>query len=347
MGTRTIDTAALKSQINLPALVGQSVPLRKVADTEFAGSCPRCGGVDRLHINNFGWMCRQCQPKWSDAIAWLRWLHDVSFTEAIEMLGGSKAMPNVSAAPVMHKSAPPPRGWDDATRQRHLEHLERCQTAFSGSQGEEYLIDRGFTPETWQAYGLGFDARREAIAIPWFRGGRLVALNYRRIHAQAKGDRFTAEAGGSRSGVLFGGQALCPGLAEYMPNGSDPLAQRSLILVEGEFNCMSIWQAVWPLVDVLSFGAEGGSTPENYLPIAARYRCVIVWKDEEDKAKAEARRIAGAGWISSVKGDAKRDANDRLQDLSLRPVLASLLRKATKPEHQQALRYDLQDAGLS
>lgn len=347
------DVADLKAQIDLAALVGQAVPLRPVSDIEFAGACPKCGGLDRLHVNQqYGWICRQCQPKWSDAITWVRWLHNVSFKEAINMLGGASPMPaTTTTKPMQQRAAPAPKGWDDATRSRHLAHLARCQTALEGSPGEEYLIDRGFTAATWQAYGLGYDAQRQAIAIPWFRGGRLVALNYRRIRAQSKGERFTAESGGSRSGVLFGGQALVPGLHELLPNGSDPLAHRSLVLVEGEFNCMSIWQAVWPLVDVFSFGAEGGSTPDAFLPIAARYRCVIVWKDEEEKAKAEALRLlevgVTGGWMRSETADGKRDANDLLQTLELRGIIARALQRYTKPEHHRALRYDLLDAGLA
>jgi ribosomal protein L37AE/L43A len=342
-----IDTADVKAQTNLPALVSQAVPLRKVAAQEYAGACPRCGGVDRLHVNSaYGWMCRQCHPKWADAIEWVRFLHRVSFQEAIAMLGGAKTMPTTNFKPAQRTSPPPAKGWDDATRARHMAHLQRCQAAMDGSDGEAYLVDRGFCPDTWRAYGMGYDTQRAAIALPWFRSGRLVALNYRRIRTLSKGDRFTAESGGTRSGVLFGGQALAPGLSDLLPNGTDPLSSRSLMLVEGELNCASIWQAVYPLVDVLSFGAQGGSTPDGFLPIAARYRCVIVWKDEETKAKEEVGRIPGASAIWSTTATGKRDANDRLQDGTLRNAIARVLLRVTKPEHQTALAHDLYDAAL-
>lgn len=356
MGDTMLDKNKIECarQFDVLYLAKQRSQMHRVAANEFAGPCPKCGGVDRFHAKPDGWFCRKCHPEFGDAIEFLAHFSGLPFEMAVTQLTGipgfSPHMMNKytgeKVKPAQRTASPPAKGWDDATRARHMAHLQRCQAAMDGSDGAAYLIDRGFAPDTWRAYGLGYDAQKAAIAIPWFRNGRLVALNYRRIRTLSKGDRFTAESGGTRSGVLFGGQALAPGLSDLLPNGTDPLSSRSLMLVEGELNCASIWQAVYPLVDVLSFGAQGGSTPDGFLPIAARYRCVIVWKDEEAKAKEEVGRIPGASAIWSTTATGKRDANDRLQDGTLRNAIARVLLRVTKPEHQTALAHDLYDAAL-
>lgn len=338
-----LDTNSIKEGVNLVDLVGLRVNMRKVAAQEFAGPCPRCGGTDRLHVHGALWMCRQCHPKWGDAIEYVQWANGVDFMTATQMLAGN-AVPTLSAPVAPRAPAPPARPTWNA--QDVAARLATYQNAMPNSPASEYLIGRGFCPDTWQAYGMGYRKDYNALAIPWFKGGALWAINYRKLDAQDKGSRFISESGSVRTNVLFGGHVLVPNLHHMLPNGSDPLASRSLILVEGELNAASIWQAVYPLVDVLSFGAEGNGIPETFAPIAMRYRCCVVWKDKETLAREAARQIPGAAATWSERGDKKTDANDMLQMQTLRRYIAAMLKAATPAKHAQALAYDLQDAGL-
>jgi len=339
----SIDTRSIKESVDLVALIRSKINMRKVSAQEFAGPCPRCGGTDRLHVHGALWMCRQCHPKWGDAIEYVQWANGVDFMTATQMLAGN-AVPTLSAPVAPRKPEAPARPtWnalDVAAR------LVTYQTAMPNSPASEYLIGRGFCPDTWMAYGMGYRKDYNAIAIPWFRGGALWAINYRKLDAQDKGSRFISEAGSIRNNVLYGGHVLVPNLHHLLPNGHDPLAKRSLILVEGELNAASIYQAVYPLVDVLSFGAEGNGIPETFGPIAMRYRCCVIWKDKEALAREAARQIPGAAATWSERGDKKTDANDMLQMQTLRRYIAAMLKAATPKQHAQALAYDLQDAGL-
>lgn len=342
----SIDTRVIKESVDLVALIRGKINMRKVSAQEFAGPCPRCGGEDRFHVHGALWMCRHCHPKWGDAIEYVQWANGVDFMTATQMLAGNAATAiPVHVAPLAPRKPEPParptwNAQDVAAR------LTAYQNAMPNSPASEYLIGRGFTPDTWQAYGMGYRKDYNAIAIPWFRGGALWAINYRKLDAQDKGSRFISEAGSIRNNVLYGGHVLVPNLHHLLPNGHDPLAKRSLILVEGELNAASIWQAVYPLVDVLSFGAEGNGIPETFAPIAMRYRCCVVWKDKEALAREAARQIPGAAATWSERGDKKTDANDMLQMQSLRRYIAAMLKAATPKQHAQALAYDLQDAGL-
>lgn len=341
----SIDTTAIKESISLEALASRTVKLRKVASNEHAGPCPRCGGDDRFHVHGPLFMCRRCHPNWGDAIEYMRWLHNVDFRQAVELLGGD-TMPTVTAAPVnvrkpVERTQPT---WDAADV---LHRLHTYQNAMLDSPAADYLAERGLCPDTWLAYAFGYRADYNALAMPWYRAGQLVGINYRRIGNVEKGKRFVSETGSLRNG-LFGAQALCPNLHHLLPNGTDPLHSRSLFIVEGELNCASLYQAAYDAhCDVLSTGAEGNTIPDSFMPIAARYRVCIVWKDKAELAKAEAKRIAGAAAYWSELADGRKlDANDHLQHGTLGVLVAHILRQATPADGQEALRYDLWDAQI-
>ena len=343
----SIDTTAVKESISLKELVARTVKLHKVAANEFAGPCPKpgCGGKDRLHVHGPLFMCRQCHPQWGDAIEYIRWLHNVDFHQAVEMLGGD-SMPTATAAPVnVRKQERTQPTWDAADV---LSRLHTYQNAMLDSPAADYLAARGFCPDTWQAYSMGFRADYNALAMPWYRGGQLVGINYRRLGDVDKGKRFISESGSLRTGVLFGAQALCPNLHHMLPNGTDPLRNRSLFIVEGELNCASLYQAAYDArCDVLSTGAEGNTIPDSFIPIAGRYRVCIVWKDKAVLAKAEAKRIPGAAaYWSELADGSKLDANDHLQHGTLGVLVAHILRQATPADGQEALRYDLWDGQI-
>lgn len=47
------------------------------------------------------------------------------------------------------------------------EYVKACAEAMPGSEGEAYMTERGFTPLEVQGFGIGYDAQRKRVVIPW------------------------------------------------------------------------------------------------------------------------------------------------------------------------------------
>lgn len=81
-----------QSNVNLLDIIPTA--LKKVASTnggEYAGPCPMCGGKDRFRVQpnnkpNPRWMCRQCNPRGGDPIAFLMAYSNIDFKTACDEL---------------------------------------------------------------------------------------------------------------------------------------------------------------------------------------------------------------------------------------------------------------------
>lgn len=98
------------------------------------------------------------------------------------------------------------------------------------SVAQDYLqIKRGLSKETISHFKLGYDVDRNAISIPVFKRGELVNIRYRFIDA-GTGQRYSQEKG-------------CE-VWLYNEDGiSKGLEKGGILIVEGEFDLMSSWQA--------------------------------------------------------------------------------------------------------
>lgn len=96
-------------------------------------------------------------------------------------------------------------------------------------KGLDYLQnERGLSLDTIKHFNLGYDKVRNAISIPLYRRGILLAIKYRFL-----------DNGDKRYDYEKGGQNWI-----YNEEGID-YARKSggVVIVEGEFDCMSVWQA--------------------------------------------------------------------------------------------------------
>lgn len=102
--------------------------------------------------------------------------------------------------------------------------------------------------------------------------------------------------------------------------------QRTLILCEGEFNAMSIYQSLGGRVDVLSTGSQNARITTELAEQIRQWSQVYLWTDEQ-KTLAQWRTAIGAqvkgGWTSPVIDDYKRDANSMLLDGELYDFLVA------------------------
>jgi hypothetical protein len=154
----------------------------------------------------------------------------------------------------------------------------------AGKPGQDYLESLGIESQTWLAYKLGYrpdvpvpgtggKEKVPAIVIPWLASGRTVGVRYRFLPpCKAK---FSAETGSSFAGRFFGGQLVAAAAKRR---------ERFLLLVEGEFNCMSIWQACGGTnmphdfgVDVVSFGHESAKLSPAAIEAFRQFYGTFVW----------------------------------------------------------------------
>lgn len=93
----------------------------------------------------------------------------------------------------------------------------------------EYLEGRGITMETAEHFQLGYAESKNAISIPVFKDGKVINIRYRHLDEHAQ-QRYTQERGCE---VWLYNEA---GLYEAK-------SKRGVLVVEGEFDLMSAWQA--------------------------------------------------------------------------------------------------------
>lgn len=108
---------------------------------------------------------------------------------------------------------------------------EQYITNLSSNVGaSDYLhIGRGFTDETILNFKLGYDPVRNAITIPVYKRGELVNIRYRHLDEKAQA-KYTQEKG-------------CE-VWLYNEDGIEKArAKGGILIVEGEFDCMSAWQS--------------------------------------------------------------------------------------------------------
>lgn len=308
---------------------------RREAAHEYAGACPWCGGDDRFRIftDTGRYWCRKCERK-GDAIQYLREHEGMTYHQAQTWLAGNGVATPTLKGDRKRQRTPQPAEW----RRRAAAEVKRAYALLdtdAGAAARVYLLSRGLTPETWDAYrlgflpdvGIGWDADRKAftatapaIVIPWYRRAEVIGIRYRflepqterdeTVKAKAKaGSRFATKAGT----VLFGHQAL-----EWEQNRT----AQTVVLVEGEINAMSIRQATgW---HVFSYGSEGSShLAEKQVAFLQGYWQRIVWADRPQVAQRLRAQLPDTIALQSPEG---KDANDLLNE----GVLADVLQMITE-----------------
>ncbi len=278
--------------------------LTKIAANEYAGPCPKCGGTDRFHVSTKTERasCRECHgmAEWLDVFALEQWVHECNFMTAVHIINDE---PKRLVSVQCHKPVERPKNawssetWQKAARQT-IEKATHALHSREGQDGRGYLLNRGITLTTAEDWCLGYDVQRRAIVLPWLTPKAVMNVQYRRIDALGKTERFVRESGGTA--VMYGLHLL---------DTSAP----TLVLVEGEMNAISIWQSARALgITVLSVGSQALSEAASKAAkaIARHFNSVLVWCDELERAQSVAGLLdKKAHPICSPKG---LDGNDML-----------------------------------
>lgn len=335
---QTIDTDSIKGRFSCIDILAGRVELRRADGNEWAGPCPKCGGDDRLHTTAAWWFCRRCHDKRSDVIGLVQWLDGVEFIEAVRRLD-SGAIP---AAPVMVKpqadvTMPLQRYAPDRLDWQKLRELEgvidtgcRLLDSPDGAPWVDYLAGRGITSATarawWLGAGMAWDRQlstaRPAVVMPWVDGDIATGIKWRFLTVPDGGMRYTSKGAYDRSFALnvFG---------RHVMGG----AYDTLIVIEGELNAVSCWQAVRAAglrgVDVVSIGSDSIPDRTALAEVAGDFDHVVAWLDNPQRSRAVRAILPGARVGRSPVGDdgAKLDANELLRRGALADFLGAILKK--------------------
>jgi hypothetical protein len=308
----------LKDSIDLRELASQFTELR--GGREQYGPCPRCGGIDRFHVDKSRFFCRNCLPPESgggnhDVLDFLVFVKRApNFKAAYEQLTGlmpslpSPVRPrSVRSKPSINYATP---AWQSHVRQEITAgHTLLC--AESGALGQAYLTRRGLLPQTWHMAQLGLTARIDAegrkgwaIAIPWQYQGVFTAIQYRFLDERAQRYTRYQYAGYYGETVLF-----------TLPSKGSS----HLVICEGEINALSVWQA--SAYDSISIGSQcmAPHTLEALRRYVADYKQIQIWTDEWQVATRLVEAFSGRGEVLT---NPDGDANELLQQDRLAQLFA-------------------------
>jgi len=295
---------------------------------EYKGPCPFCkAGTDRFTIWPDGerprYWCRTCDQK-GDTIQFCRDYLNMSYAEACAHVGQPQKPRPATAAPRTQASinteppAPPAEQWAERARQFVYE----SQDALEGSKAFEWLINRGLTEETIFTSGIGYnpaeryeprdlwglppeqrkDGRRKdlwlprGIVIPWMMDDQVVGVRIRR----PAGDPLYYFISGGTSTALFGSDEMDAALPA--------------VLVEGEFDALTIQQESRDLVNAVATGSTMGARRMKWVGRLSLLPHTLISYDND-----EAGNKAAHWWIKQL-GNAKRwrpywgDVNQLAQD---------------------------------
>ncbi len=316
---------------------------------QYNGPCPWCGGDDRFRVQpnygSYGWFaCSQCGKK-GNAVDYLMIKRGFSKWEALTTVGwipkeASEKSEQSSIPQSAYQERPqwnePNQQWQEAA----IDFCQMCKHTLWSKQGKaalDYLRQRGFTDATIKAASLGYHASEsmgiarvwgratklpQGIVIPWFLSNALWRVTVRDEHVIGGPGRYKQLAGGSN------------GL--YLADSPKRLKKTTVVLVEGEFDALSVIQQCRDLVAVVATGTTQGSHTPRWVSLLAQQERVLIAFDAENKGD-----IAAQWWLQRL-ANAERlrpwwsDANQMLQDgVDLRQWIAPALHQTNVQEHVQ------------
>lgn len=243
-----MNATELNQTVDLSALVGTK--LRR-AGKFLIGPCPFCGGRDRFNIKftNTGqrWFCRHCgEGKYHTPIDFIMRRDNVDFKTAVERLGGD--LVQVKPVQIIPDPTPPPDpNWQDQAEQIIKVCRANLTLSSVGEKAFHWLIARGITETVIDMWELGYSTGQKIAGI-WVERGIVIPcmdcdtiVRYIKIRRPA-GEPKYRKLKGSSSGLFGLHNVLCA---------------HTVILTEGEFDCMLLDHLTWDMsgIGVATFGS--------------------------------------------------------------------------------------------
>lgn len=178
--------------------------------------------------------------------------------------------------------------------------MEKYQMLLQGNDtAKDYLrVKRGLTDETIKHFQLGYDSQYNAIAIPVFKRGELINIKYRRIHPQENEPKYTSERGAET--WLYNEDGINEGIKK-----------KGVLVVEGEFDAMSAWQAGFKNVVSPASGKDSYGVWLEMLDVIPKvYICYDNDKPGREAALKFSQRVGADKCFEVIYPIGIKDAND-------------------------------------
>lgn len=157
--------------------------------------------------------------------------------------------------------------------QQYLESLQTNNNAL------EYLRnERGLSDETIRYFKLGYDEKRNAISIPMYRGDDLINIKYRYLNPAEHNDVKYILTRGCET-WLYNDTALNTGKNKGR-----------VLIVEGEFDCMAVWQR--GIKNVVSPGS-GKDSYGPWIELLDSIPEVYIAYDNDKPGQESSKKLAG------------------------------------------------------
>lgn len=313
------------------------IVLRKATVLEYKGACPFCKtGDDRFCVwpKQGRYWCRIC-GKSGDDIQFIRDYKHLSFVEAQGYLGKGHDCYDVNihnnhnnhnghTVHINNKhtpQTPPSMTWSDTAWQFVFACQAELMEGDTNPKALAWLHSRGLLDETLWKYGLGYHSAdvyidREAwglepvqddkgrdkklwlprgIVMPWVIGGDLWGIRIRRPVGEPK-------------------YYFIPGGTPSLYNADTVSANKPVVLVEGEFDALTILQVAGDIASTVATGGTQGARRIKWIARLATASMVLVAYDTDDAGEK-----ASSFWLDALP-NAKRwrpywgDANSMAQD---------------------------------
>lgn len=137
-------------------------------------------------------------------------------------------------------------------------------------------IERGLAEDTIKYFQLGYDKEKDAIVIPVFKNNELINLRYRLLNPTEKQSKYIQEK--DCEVWLYHEQGIDTGLKKG-----------AVLVVEGEFDCMSAWQS--GIKNVVS-PASGKNSYGVWLELLEPIPEVYIAYDNDKPGKDESGKFA-------------------------------------------------------
>ncbi len=192
--------------------------------------------------------------------------------------------------------------------------LEEMIVKLRGSPAWNYLTkERGLNEETINHFRLGYDEKKNAVAIPHFKGDELINIKYRFL--KPKDIRYTSEANAEQWAFNDAGFTIAK-------------EKGGIAIAEGELDCISLWQMGFK--NVISPGS-GANSHGLWIEQIDSIRQVWIAYDNDEPGQAAAKELADRIGIEKCRNviypEGVKDANDYLKGHT-EPELRELFAKA-------------------
>jgi DNA primase len=295
-----LNTTVINEPVDF-ATIKQSVPIERVLDhygliphlrrsrDGYRGVCPIHGGHNptqfSVSTSRNAWVCFGDCGNGGSVLDFVSCMEKVSLHEAAQLIQQwFSVQPPIAAIRHMGKDVPTPSTTSDDHRSLPNEPL--CFTLSDLDATHPYLSSRGLVPETIATFGIGYCTKGTMagrIAIPIHNlAEQLVAYAGRCTEKPLAGQpKYLFPRGFRKSLELFNyHRALM----------AEPL--ETLVVVEGFFDCMKVWQAGFQRVVAIMGSSLSGTQEDLILKAVGPHGEVLLMFDENEAGRTGREKAA-------------------------------------------------------